>query len=265
MPKDDWRHPGTKQGVYMIGPQGEYLEGGGAISGSPEKVRERLQRALDRWKELRKKAKYANKPVPRVVSAPPPEIGRRKFILRAFLRDLPRAKGDASGRRFSREDLRGMWMDFVKWAWNVNWIGFDDAKVFRTQSKKAVPIDDETTMRICREILKDNVRGQNPSWPREAVTKAELTKRSLGTRNRKTTYEYVGQAIMRHEGRSYEPKIYGRAVWDQRKRRFESFEILAIGQRAGAGTFNQRARDLGPAPMGVVLRLHAPSPDTKQR
>ena len=45
MPKKDWNDPGTKQGVYMIGPDAEYLEGGGAISGDPGRVRRRLKLA----------------------------------------------------------------------------------------------------------------------------------------------------------------------------------------------------------------------------
>ena len=48
MPAEDWNDPGTKQGVYMIGPDAEYLEGGHAISGNAEDVRRRLRTALDR-------------------------------------------------------------------------------------------------------------------------------------------------------------------------------------------------------------------------
>ena len=80
LPPDDWNHPGTKQGVYMIGPNAEALEGGGAISGDAAQVVERLERALGRWKELRREKKYANRPVPRVATAPPPEVAEASLV-----------------------------------------------------------------------------------------------------------------------------------------------------------------------------------------
>ena len=65
------------------------------------------------------------------------DIDGKPMVFRVFLRDLPRAKGDSSGRRFTKADLRGMWLDFTKWAWNVNWIAFDDPRAFLPRGKNS--------------------------------------------------------------------------------------------------------------------------------
>ncbi len=259
MPEADWNDPGTKQGVYMIGPDAEYLEGGGAISGSPEKVRRRLEKALERWKKISKKKRYANKKVPRAGSVMPPEYEGKDFVLRVHLRDLPRGKGDDSGRRVTKADRRNrMWMAFTEWAWNENWIAFDKAKEFVTKSKRPQPVDAAVVTKLCRDVLVDNVRGQTPRWKKEHVKLAELTMRRIGTKRGRWTIEYRGKAEMEAGAQKFAPILYGQAVWNPKKREFESLDLLAIGIRAGAGRFNQRKRDVGPAPMGIALGFHKP-------
>lgn len=255
MPSGDWNHPGTKQGVYMMGPNGEYLEGGGAISGDAADVRRRLKTALDRWARLRKTRKYENAKVPLADAKAPPEYQDKPLVLRVFLRDLPRARGDKSGRRFTKADLRGMWLDFTKWAWNTNWIAFDDPGRFVTKNRKPVPIAQDTVLRICRNVLVDNVRGQTARWRPEHVKSASLTKRCTKTLNGKLHIEYTGKALMDSGSQKYDPTLYGQAVWNPKKKTFESFNLLAIGTRSGKGSFNQRSRDPGPAPMGITLVL----------
>jgi hypothetical protein len=70
------------------------------------------------------------------------------------------------------------------------------------------------------------------------------------------TIEYRGQAQISAGAQGFAPTIYGRAVWNPRRKQFEKLDIVAIGMRTGAGSFNQRKRDPGPAPMGVALGLH---------
>ena len=258
MPDADWNDPGTKQGVYMIGPNAEYLEGGGAISGNPTDVRRRMKTALDRWKKIAKKKRYKNKPVPEVTNVTVPEMADKPLVFRVFLRDLPRGAGDDSGRRFTKADLRGMWLDFTKWAWNINWIALDDARALVPKGKKEKPVDSAVFRRICREVLVDNVRGQNRRWQDENVRLAELTMKRLSSKDGKWIIEYRGKAEMASGNQRYAPTLYGRGTWHVKKRRFEQLDIVAIGERRGAGTYNQRRQDQGPAPMGIALTLFQP-------
>ena len=264
LPKESWNHPGTKQGIYMIGPDGEALEGAHAY-GDVKRVRERLKVALQRFKELRKKKRYKNKPVPMVSNVRPPEMVGRPLVFRVFLRDLPRARGDEGGRRFRRSDFGRMWLEFVKWAWNVNWIAFDEPGHFVPVGRKEQPVHEETALRICREVLVDNVRGQNVHWTKDHVEKAQLTMKRLQDDGGLRVIEYRGEALMRDGERSYAPTLYGRATYDAKKRAFRTFELVAIGERRGAGRFNQRGRDKGPAPMGIALVQHTVRKAKKRR
>lgn len=265
MPEGDWNHPGTKQGVYMIGPNAEYLEGGGAISGDAPQVRERLKRALERWSHLRKEKKYRNAPVPAAQELAPPPVAGKPLVFRVFLRDLPRGKGDESGRRFREADLRGIWPHFVQWAWNVNWIAFDDPTDFLPEGKKPEPLDPAVLGRLAREVLVDNVRGQQRAWAADHLKAGTLTMRRVRTTKSAITIAYEGSARLEDGGRNYLPTLRGRAIWNRKERRFDSFELVAIGSRTGRGRFNQRGNDPGPAPMGVAITLFRPVPSLGRR
>ena len=261
MPSGAWNHPGTKQCIYMMGPDGEYLEGRAAANGEPRDIEARLRRALQSWESLRKQKKYANRPVPVVAEAPPPEVAGKALILRATLRDLPR--GDGAGAkapsRWRRElgDSLG-WRGFTEWAWNQNWIGFDDARSFVTDASKPEAIDTEVVRRLYREVLVDNVRGQAPWWEEAHVQSASLTMRRVKA-GKVWRLEYVGEARMQDGERAFAARLRGEADWDPQQKKFVRFELIALGDRRGAAQFNQRSEDRGSAPMGIALVLFAPA------
>lgn len=258
MPPGAWHHPGTKQGIYMIGPNAEYLEGRFAASGEAADIRARLNRALQRWETLRKEKSYANTPVPVVKSSMPPGI-TGELILRVNLRDLPRGTGDKSGARF--EDVTGnreMFLDYVKWAWNENWIGLPSASAFVPSGQDIEPVPASAIGRIAREVLVDNVRGQAPAWQPAEVKQANLTKKRLSQTGSLMLIEYCGSVSLGTARRGYEATIYGRGEWDTTKRTFKSLDLAVVGMRFGAAQFNRRENDPGPAPMGVSLVLYKP-------
>lgn len=255
MPEGDWRHPGTKQGIYMIGPDAEYLEGRFAAT-DPDDVRRRLQRALERWKELRAEKGYRNRPVPRADMVMPPRVSERRMVLKVSLRDLPRDGDPTQCQRYrpdAFEDRR--WGSFMEWAWNRNWIGFDDPAAFLPGEDGDVALPAALVHRLYREILVDNVRGQAPHWRPEHIEDATLTARRVEQKGDRWTIEYRGRARMDAGEQGYIGELYGRAVWNDAAERFERFELVALGNRRGAWRFNQRAADPGPAPIGIALRL----------
>ncbi|MFT7620517.1 MAG: hypothetical protein ACI97A_004174 [Planctomycetota bacterium] len=252
-PDGSWNHPGTKQGIYMMGPDAEFLEGGGAISGGVAEMRRKLETALSTWKTIAKKKKYKNKKVPRSKNIVPARAKSKPHLFRVFLRDLPRSKRDKSGRRFTPKDINGIWPDFVKWAWNINWFGIDDQSSLVPKGKKEEAVDQDLIRRIYQNTMVDNVRGQNPPWRGTAVKEAEMRMRITGVKGHLCTIEYRGKAIMDSGRQKFAPTIYGKGIWDRKKRAFQKLEILGIGYRSGQGNFNQRRRDTGTAPMGVAL------------
>jgi len=257
VPEGDCNPPGTKQGIYMMGPNGEYLEGAHAASGSASRLLKRMKRALERWESLKAEEKYAGLPVPRGAAVAPPEVNEAPLALRVSLRDLPRGEGDNSGRRRTEKDLKGQpWMKFTEWAWNQNWLTLAEPEHLVPEGKKEQPVPDETLLRIVRQALVDNVRGQNPAWKAEDVKEANLNMRAVRRKGSEVHIEYAGAARMDDGNKRFAPELRGRAVWNRKTRTFESFRLVAIGERAGAASFNQRAKDKEPAPMGIALELH---------
>ncbi|MBX3118275.1 MAG: hypothetical protein KF784_04360 [Fimbriimonadaceae bacterium] len=258
MPPGAWNHPGTKQGIYMIGPNAEYLEGRFAASGDAGDIRARLSRALQRWETLRKEKNYANSPVPTVKSALPPGI-RGELILRVNVRDLPRGAGDRSGARFDEvTGNREFFPDYVKWAWNENWIGLPSASTFVPSGTASEAVSSDAVSRIAQEVLVDNVRGQVPTWQASEVKQATITMRRLSQSGSLMQIEYSGSVQLGTARRGYDAKMYGRGEWDTAKKSFNSLELVFTGMRRGAAQFNRRENDPGPAPMGITLVLHRP-------
>lgn len=260
MPKGDWNHPGTKQGIYLMGPDGEYLEGRFAAGSDPKDIAQRIERALERWEKLRKDKKYANKSVPAVGEQLPPDVAGKPMVLRVSLRDLKSLdKPSATPRWRSGTFDDGAWAGFMQWAWNQNWIAFDEPQRWIPRGDDEHKLPDELVRKLCREVLVDNVRGQAPPWDDEQVEHAELRVRRVG-RGTPWVLAYSGEARMQHGERGYEASLLGEAEWDPARKEFVRFELVALGMRRGAAQFNQRENDKGPKPMGVALRLYRPAP-----
>lgn len=258
MPEGDWNHPGTKQGIYLMGPEGEYLEGRFAAGSDPADIAARMRRALERWETLRKDQKYANKPVPELDEQLPPQVAGKAMVLRVSLRDLKSLAAPASTLRWRAgafDDTN--WTGFMQWAWNQNWIAFDEPTAWIPRGKDEQALPDALVRRLCREVLVDNVRGQAPPWDAEHVKHAELFVRRVGA-SEPWRLEYRGAATMDAGEQAFEATLVGEAEWDSKTKRFVRFELVALGTRRGAWQFNQRERDKGPAPMGVALRLFEP-------
>lgn len=269
MPEGDWNHPGTKQGLYMIGPDGEYLEGKFAASGFPTDIKQRMRRALDRWQKLRRDKKYANKPVPKVVSTLPPRVDGKEFVLRVHSRDLPR--GDQrSGLRFDPiADRASGWRGFTHWAWNENWLAVDNWRVLVPAGKKEQDVDEKFVQTLARQMLIDNVRGQANTWPKGAIREARLTmhgERGYGG----TKIVYRGEVDLVDGERAIKLQMHGQGHYDNEHDELKGFRLVALGTRKGAHRFNQRSGDLGPAPIGFAIsRYRAPEepqdPEAKTR
>ena len=258
VPEGEWNEGGTKQGIYLMGPNGEYLEGAHAASGSGSALAKRMERALKRWEQLAREKDYANRVVPARATVAPPEIADAPLALRVFMRDLPRGDDDDSGRRRTDRDLRGRgWMAFTEWAWNQKWLTLDKPSALVPKSKEFVPVPEGTAKRIVQRAFVDNVRGQNPNWKDEHVRALELSMRITGTEKKHWFIEYRGEASFEGAGKGYSPKIYGTATWNHIDERFEALRWVAIGPRQGRARFNQRKGDESPAPMGVLIELHA--------
>jgi hypothetical protein len=259
MPKGDWHHPGTKQGIYMIGPDGEYLEGRFAAGSEPADIRARLERALERWQVLQKQKRYANQPVPRVASTVPPGVADARHLLVVYSRDLPRGAGDRSGARFDpARHQDGGFLGYLAWAWNENWLPLASLDGLVAAGKEWQPVPAELVATLARQALVDNVRGQANAWSAAAVRRAELRVRQTAVRGGRATFAYAGEFELVDGARSYRGTWRGEASYDRQQRRFVAFDLAATGARTGGQQFNRREQDPGPAPLGIAIGLHQP-------
>lgn len=257
MPKGDWHHPGTKQGIYMIGPDGEYLEGRFAAGSEPADIRARLERALERWRVLQKEKRYANRPVPRVVSAVPPEFASAAHLLVVHSRDLPRGSGDRSGARFDpARHQDGGFLGYLAWAWNENWVPLASLDGLVAAGKDWQPVPAELVATLARQALVDNVRGQANAWSAAAVRRAELRVKPAASRGRTAVFVYDGAFELVDGARSFRGTFRGEASYDRQQRRFLAFDLVATGDRTGGQQFNRREQDRGPAPLGIAIGLY---------
>lgn len=239
----------------MIGPNSEYLEAKFAASSEPRDIAARLKRALATWETLRKEKGYANKPIPPAKTTLPPGI-QGEIIFRVNTRDLPRRPGDQSGRRITPQERQsGGWLDFIKWAWNENYLGLPRMADFVPKGDEPEPVGRTSLRYIAKEALIDVVRGQNSAWTDQEIKALVLTMTRYPAQNGKFTIIYQGRASMSSDRQSYDAICYGEGIYNPSTAKFESLDLVWTGSRSGAGTFNQRDQDRAAAPMGVTLSL----------
>lgn len=266
MPQGDWNHPGTKQGIYMIGPDGEYLEGRFAAGSEPADIRARLQRALRRWDALREQKGYANAPVPAVTSGMPPAMDGKPHVLRVFSRDLPRGGDDRSGARFDPDRHAKLgFLGYLAWAWNEQWLALPTCDGLATEQAEWTDVPSDLVHRIALAALVDNVRGQAEPWSAAAVRGATLQVRRVGRDGDAAVLEYRGSFDLAERGRSFRGGWRGRGRYEVGAKRLAAMDLLAEGMREGGQTFNRRDDDPGPAPLGIAIELHRSEPAAERR
>jgi hypothetical protein len=258
MPPGVWNAKGTKQGIYMMGPEGEYLEGIAAGSGDPADIAQRLERALERWQVLKKQKGYANRPVPRATAeALPSHLDPARMTLRVSLRDLDDKSCEPTPRWQKGLTDDSNWQTWTAWAWNQNWAQLAEPTAFVPTGDGECAVADAAFQPLARETLVDNVRGQAPGWEERHVRTAKLTARWLGKAGK--TIEYRGEVAMDAGEQRLAMKLYGQADWDPQRQRFTRFHLVGIGTRAGTWAFNMRHSDKAESPIGITLRLFEPA------
>ena len=257
MPPGDWRREGTKQGIYLMGPDGEYLEGLATASGDPTDLRRRFERALARWQTLRKERKYANKPVPQTGVAMPAGFEDAPLLLRVSVRDLASAACDTTPRWRPGAFDDGNWAEFTRWAWNQSWHGVAAPQQLLPAGAAAATADTAWFRRLCREVFVDTVRGQAPPFADEHVRKAELRMQRQPVRNGKLTVEYEGEVELDDGAHRLRLRLRGRGAFAAADGRCEDLLLVALGERRGAHAANQRAAGPESGWIGFAVRRHA--------
>jgi hypothetical protein len=250
VPSDKWFLAGTKQGVYSMTADGDYLSAHPARH-SKEQTVEMLTRALERWEKIVKEKGLQPQPIPRrakrlwegegVASRAGGNVGgRAALILQVNSRDLPRADGKFAGPGEYRN------------AWNQNWLDFtaQDVAGFLPKDGKRTEVPSALFHRLACNALIDNVRGQTGTWSEESIRKASFVVEPVSTQGDAQTIRFEGEFRAQLPDRSFDGKLRGRAVYDARKNAFTLFELVAVGVRTG-GTGHANFRTVGEGDSGL--------------
>jgi hypothetical protein len=255
----------TRQGIYAFARSGAFLAS--INTRSAEHVAAMLDEALAKWAELPTRERYMSE---RELAAHrgwrwESQYPADGLVLRAHSRELPRDdapddwRAEASNREYAwfRADELGGWLP--------------TSLAPGAEREVAAPLVE----RLLRHDLIDNVRGQVPPFPPEAVERAELTVRVTAVDGERVELELAGatRAVMRgrwaiaghrdrddpsEQERGVETALLGSATWDAGRGAFTAFELVALGRRWGAGQYNARTDDLEPTGIGFVFVLAGP-------
>ena len=251
----------TRQGLYACTPEGELLASINTRDG--ERVLQMLQQALEKWHQ-----RSSSLDAPAFDERYEPATGYRweypegGLVLKVSVRDLPRDSGELDPRHnidhawFTKDEASGLIPEGVE-------VG----------QKHAVPA--YFIQRIARFHFTDTVRGESPRWRTEHVQKAEAVATVESIDGDVVSVRLDGE--VRCEAppsgdvnpfsnravdmpRGVDVKLLGFVRYNREQGAFEKFDMIAVGDRWGATTYNARFDDLGPAPIGFAFELAPDSP-----
>lgn len=237
----------THQGVYCMTADGHYLAGHFSFA-SKERTIQLLKQGQRKFAELAKEKGWRPKAIPKdkpeVFLGKPAAKGGLK--LRLAVRDLPRGDKKFSGHGWVGDR-----------PFNMGWLDLDpaEAKQFITESKREKALSRALVKKISINALKDTARGQF-NVQKESFQDGALAVSCVAKTASKLTIHVAGQVTVQGGGIRYEPKLFGIIEYDRNQEKFTRFDVLASGQRKGAGQFNARQGDAREAPLGVAFKLY---------
>ncbi len=253
---------GTRQGIYMFTASGKLLAYKNAGQ-APEVMRDVLRQGLAEWKKLpaaqRRPGAVRVEDVDRLdrhyVRTPPAGGLILSVFARALDRDEHGALCDASckvggGNEASRDHV---------WLTEADWKSLVPADA---QKGDKIALPRRVAERIARFHLIDNTRGEPPFWRREDIrtldlglTVAEATADRLRLRLEGSALLATDPDASRAE-RGYDARLLGYLSFDRARQRFDHFDVVAVGQHWGEGTYTRGARP-GRTPLGIAFELAA--------
>lgn len=250
----------TRQGIYCLTASGKLL-GYRNAGRNPGAMREVLAEGLKRWDELEDSIRR-----PGAIAVPdhgpaderyfrePPRNG---LIVKVHARALDKTAGgqlaDAAcrvggGDEASRDHL---WLTETEWRSLIP----DSAKPGLT-----FPLPPAMAERIARFHLIDNTRGEPPMWRRDEVRKKDLQLTVERADPEHIVLRLAGEALLATHanyflaGRGYDVQLLGYIQYDRPKDQIVRFDLVALGDHWGQGTFTRGARP-GRTPLGITFEL----------
>jgi hypothetical protein len=250
----------TRQGIYMLTAGGKLLFY--RNSQDVETMRGALEKALKQWRQLPQSDRAPG--AVKVGEAGPPDNGYvRKppeggLIIDVFTRAVDREPTGliqptavckvGNGKEAARDHL---------------WITREEVQLLVPPSAtvgQSFDVPPDIADRILRFHLVDNTRGEPPLWARKEIRRSQMKLTVMETRTDALKLRLDGSALLSSDAdperasRGYDASLLGELTFDRQKNTFTKFDVVALGDNWGEGTYTPGARP-GREPLGVVFQL----------
>lgn len=250
----------TRQGIYCLTAEGKLLAYKNAGQ-DPDAMRDTLRRGLVEWKKLPESQRKpgaiqiedVGKEDPRYSRKPPPGGLIVTVHARCLDRDSSGQLCDANcklgrGDEASRDHL---------WLTEAECKSLVPAKP-KKGDKFTIPA--RIAERILRFHLIDNTRGEPPMWRRQDIRSHDISLTVEEATANRLMLRLEGSAVLATDAdpakadRGYDARLLGYLSYNVEKKAFERFDIVAVGDAWGDGSFTRGARP-GRTPLGVAFEL----------
>jgi hypothetical protein len=115
-------------------------------------------------------------------------------------------------------------------------------------------------LRILRFHMIDNTRGEPPMWTKEQVRQATITLTVEDASPKGILLRLDGHGLMATDAdankakRGFDVNLLGHIHFNIKKKAIDRFDLVAVGDHWGAGTFTPNPRP-GKAPLGIAFTL----------
>jgi hypothetical protein len=249
----------TRQGIYCFTAGGKFLAY--RNHHDPQVMRQVLQQGLTRFRNLPEAERKpgaiqvpdAGKSDTRYNRTPPPG----GLIVKVYTRILDRTakgefcKGTCSSRGGDQAARDHLWLTEA-----------ESKSLVPANLKQGdrFPLPPTIVERIARFHLIDNTRGEPPMWRREDVRTRDVSLTAQEVNETSVRLRLEGSILLANQAdpaqanRGFDARLLGYIEYDQRKKLITRFEMVALGEHWGAGTYTPGARP-GRTPLGVAFEL----------
>ena len=128
----------------------------------------------------------------------------------------------------------------------------------------SLPVPRILAERILRFHLVDNTRGEPDHWTSQQIRSQNLTVHVVQSSPDELRLRLQGSALLATDAdlemsrRGYDAALLGNLNFDKKQQAFTRFDIVALGDAWGEGTYTRRARP-GKTPLGIAFELADPA------
>jgi hypothetical protein len=253
----------TRQGIYCLTADGKLLAYKNAGQNA-DIMRDVLRQALVAWKKLPEEARKPGMVVPEA-----------EKVDRRYSRKLP--EGAAVVKAYTRildHDPKGGFCKGTcetlggdKAARDHLWLTAADLKALTRDVKAGdtFSLPPSLVERIVRFHLVDNTRGEPPFWKKDEVRRSEVTLTVVEATDKRVQLRLEGTVLLATDAdsakaaRGFDVRLLGYLSYQRSSDTLERFDVVAIGDCWGEGTYTRNARK-GRMPLGIVFELAGADP-----